>query len=144
MHGVGSVIYWGSKSGVYNLDNTSPVPSFGPHSRIAADAGSIGRRNSYETYTSGYITNTTPGSKLKLTVEVRNNSKQFVAPEILIGKEGTTSTVVKPVLISVSPTQMVYEVNIEKGQIFRYQLKLESSNTGAGPIVSAVQMEELK
>jgi hypothetical protein len=144
MHGVGSVIYWGSKNGVFSLDNTSPVPSFGPHSRIAADAGSVGRRNSFETYTSDYLTNTTAGSKLKLTIEGRYNSKQMTIPEILVGKAGATGTVVQPVLISTSPTKVVYEVDINKGQTFRYRLKLESSNTGAGPIVSAVQMEEMR
>jgi hypothetical protein len=144
IHGIGSVIFWGNKSGTFSIDNTSPVPSFGPHSRIAADAGSPGRRNGYELYTSDYIVNSTNASKFKMTIEGHFNNKQYPEPQILAGKTGTTSIVVKPSLISQSATQAVYEVNVEKGQTFRYQLKLNSSNTGAGPVVSAVQMEEAR
>jgi hypothetical protein len=120
------------------------VPSFGPHSRIAADAGSIGRRNNYELYTSVDMVNNTSASKFKLTIEGHFNNKQYPEPQILTGKSGSAYTTLKPGLISRSATQAVYEVSVDKGQTFRYQLKLNSSNTGAGPVVSAVQMEEVR
>jgi hypothetical protein len=144
MHGVGSVIYWGNKEGTFSLSNTSQVPSFGPHSRIAADAGSLGRRNGYELYTSDNITNTTKSGKLKLTIDGAFNAKQFVVPQILTGNSGDKVMNVVPVLVSQNAGQVVYQVNIAKGQTFRYQLKLNSSNTGAGPVISSVQMEEMK
>lgn len=141
-HGVGSVIYWGGKDG-YRVDNTSSVPSFGPHSRIAADAGSIARRNSYEVYTSDYMVNTTGEKKFILSVQGRFSNKQFVTPEILIGKSGSSmrTNTEKPQLISQSASEAVYDISIEKGQTFRYQLKLNSSNSGGGPVVSSVKME---
>jgi hypothetical protein len=140
-HGVGGTLYWGNKDHTFSVDNTSHVPSFGPHSRIAADAGSIGRRSSYEVYTSDYLTNSTQSSKLRLIIEGVFNQKQFATAEILMGDAGKASTAVLPVLISKNATQEVYEVNIDKGKSFRYQLKLDGSNTGAGPVVLAVQME---
>jgi hypothetical protein len=140
-HGVGSVIYWGANDG-FSLKNTSNVQSFGPHSRIAADAGSISRRNSYEVYTSHYINNTLEGKKLRLVINGRFNNKQNVKPELLIGKTELTYSTIKPLLISQSASQIVYEVDLEKGSVFRYRLQLNSSNSGAGPVVSSVQMEE--
>lgn len=143
-HGVGSVIYWGNAAGTFSLTNVSHVQSFGPHSRIAADAGSIGRRNSYEVYTSDYLTNATANTKLTLTVEGRFNSKQFVTPHILTGKKSGGDTTIQPKLLSQSHAQAVYEVNLPKGQSFRYQLTLQGSNSGGGPMVTAVHMEAAK
>jgi hypothetical protein len=140
-HGVGSVIYWGATNG-FDLKNISKVQSFGPHSRIAADPGSIARRNSYEIYTSDFI-NTTSTGKYKLIINGRFNDKQNVTPEILPGKNGPVdnSKVIKPLLLTQSASEEVYELNFEKGTTFRYRLRLNSANSGSGPVVSGVKME---
>ena len=141
IHGIGSVIYWGGKEG-FSLKNTSSVPSFGPHSRIASDAGSIARRNSYETYTSGNLVNTLPQAALRITIEGRFNGRQFVIPSIVeSGSDDRQIAGSQPVLVTRSATKAIYQVKIESGKSFRYQLKMNSSNSGGGPVVSSVRME---
>ena len=135
IHGIGSVIYWGGKEG-YSISNTSPVPSFGPHSRITADAGSIARRNPYELYTSASLVNTTGKAALRLIIEGRFNDKQYVIPSLITdGKETGAS------LVERSATRAVYTVSIAAGKQFRYQIRLNGSCSGAGPVVSSVRME---
>lgn len=143
IHGVGSVLYWGGKNG-YGLDNKTWIPSFGPHSRIMADPGSIGRRNPFEVYTSAPIRNTSKNDHFKLTIAGRFNKKQFVTPEIIIEEEnqGGMSSNVIPLFITDAPGSVSYQVTIPKGKTFRYRLKFNSSNSGSGPIVSSVVMEK--
>jgi hypothetical protein len=140
MHGFGSVIYWGSDKG-YALNNSTHMPSFGPHSRISADPGSISRRNAYETYTSDKIVNHTGTENFKLSITGRFNEKQYVSPEIvLIDQSGKTKTIVlKPV--SGTADRMSFIVSIPREQAFRYKLNMNSSNTGNGPVISGVKME---
>jgi hypothetical protein len=139
MHGIGSVIYWGSKDG-YSINNVSHMPSFGPHSRISADPGSWARRNSYEVYTSQEITNNSSYTNFRFIVEGRFNQKQFVVPSILLHESKTDAIGLK--LIAQSLTKLEYEVKIPRGKKFSYQLKLNSSNSGGGPVVSSVRMEK--
>lgn len=142
IHGVGSVLYWGSKDG-FTLNDKTWMASFGPHSRIMADPGSIGRRNPFETYTSDFITNTTGTAEFKLTITGRFNDKQFIEPEIIIGeknKPGEVSTIVTQ-LVSKSSTMLIYQVSIPRGSSFQYRIKLNSSNSGSGPVVSSVLMQ---
>lgn len=134
-HGVGSVIYWGSKEG-YVLTNKSYVPSFGPHSRIATDPGSMARRNSYEVYTSEIITNNTNNGNFILTISGRFNIKQFVEAELLVDDK-----IITPQLIDNNSQTVNYRVQLPKGKSFRYRLKLHSSNTGSGPVVENVMMK---
>lgn len=139
IHGTGSVMYWGSSLG-YGINDMTWIPTYGPHSRIMADPGSLSRRNSYETYTSDKIINTTDSEQLTLTISGRFNQKQYVTPEILDEKNKTPAKM--PQLVSQSSEKVIYDVVIPKGTSFRYRLKLNSSNTGAGPVVSSVTMQE--
>lgn len=139
IHGTGSVMYWGGKNG-FGLNDMTWIPSYGPHSRIMADPGSLSRRDPYETYTSDKITNTSDDDQFTLTITGRFNQKQYVTPEILEGKSETPAQT--PVLVSQSSDKAVYNVVIPKGTTFRYRLKMNSSNSGAGPVVSSVTMEE--
>lgn len=140
MHGFGSVIYWGTEQG-YSLGNSTHMPSFGPHSRISTDPGSISRRNPYETYTSTLLTNHSGNESFKLILTGRFNKKQYVNPEIiLIDKAGKTASVMlKP--DATGPDRMSFSLNIPAGQTFRYKLNMNSSNSGNGPVVSGVRME---
>lgn len=135
-HGVGSTLFWGSKTG-FEATHTSPVPSFGPHSRIIADPGSIARRNSYEVYTSGKITSNFATGKYLLIIQGNFSSKRSVTPELIMDKGGKASLQ----LVSASDNQLIYTTQLEKSAAFRYQLKLEGSNSGAGPIVNEVIMK---
>lgn len=139
-HGIGGVMYWGNKNGTFSLDNTSPVPSFGPHLRIAADAGSLARRNSYEMYTSPEIVNNTSSDNFKLIITGRFNAKQFVSPQLISNQKNATQHLTAPVLISQTATSATYQVKVPHGTNFHYELKLNGSNTGAGPIISGVEM----
>ena len=141
-HGVGSFIYWGGKSG-FGIKDMTMIASFGPHSRIINDPGSLSRRDPFEVYTSDYLSNRSPQETFTLTIEGRFNRKQYVTPEILLGDKnsrGDSPTLV-PTLLTQSPIAVSYRVVIPKGESFRYRLKLNSSHSGGGPIVSSVQME---
>lgn len=140
MHGIGSVIYWGSKDG-YVASNSSHMSSFGPHSRISADPGSWSRRNSYEVYVSDEISNTTNNTSFRFIVDGKFNAKQFVEATIISSEKKSGTIPLK--LISQSSTKLEYEVRIAKGTKFRYELKMNSSNSGAGPVVSSVKMERV-
>jgi len=142
VHGVGSNLFWGSKEG-YSLQNTSYIPSFGPHSRIIADPGSVARRNPYEIYTSDYILNNFGKNKFNLSVNGRFNKKQFSTLEIIIGDQNSKSETsrIVPKLVSQSDSSESYTVSIPKGKTFRYRLTLNSSHSGSGPVVSSVRME---
>jgi hypothetical protein len=140
MHGVGSAIYWGGKDG-YSLANSSHMPSFGPHSRISADPGSASRRNPYETYTSEKITNTTGSENFNLTITGRFNAKQYVSPKIILISNSGKSEIVTPKPILNTADKASYLIKIPKGQTFKYELNLNSSNSGNGPLVSGVKME---
>lgn len=140
MHGVGSVIYWGSDKG-YTLNNSTHMPSFGPHSRISADPGSISRRDPYETYTSANLTNHSGAENFKLSISGRFNEKQYVRPEIVLtGQSGKTETIVLKPVSGTSDT-MNFMVKIPREQVFKYKLHMQSSNTGNGPLISGVKME---
>lgn len=143
IHGIGSVIYWGNKEGTFSLDRTSSVQSFGPHDRIAADAGSLGRRNGYEVYTSPVLVNTTSAENLKLTITGRFNARQFVSAQIILEDKVTNHQqgIVAAALQSQTETTAIFNIKILRNQNFRYELKLNGSNTGAGPVVSGVKME---
>lgn len=138
-HGVGSTLFWGSAKG-FDPTHTSPVPSFGPHSRIIADPGSISRRNSYELYTSEKLTNTQGGGTFQLIIRGNFSNRRSVLPEILFDNGGLKSLQ----SVSATATELIYSVTLDKGVSFRYQLKLDGSNSGAGPIVSAVIMQREK
>jgi len=142
-HGFGSTMYWGGKQG-FSVENATRIPSFGPHLRIAVDAGNIGQREPFEVYTSDYISNSAKSETCKLTISGRFNQKQNVTPEILVGEKDSKAdaVIVLPVVLVQSPTSVSYRVAIPPGKTFRYRLKLNSSNTGAGPIVSSVMLEE--
>jgi hypothetical protein len=140
MHGVGSAIYWGGKDG-YSLANSSHMPSFGPHSRISADPGSVSRRNPYETYTSEKITNTSGSENFNLTITGRFNAKQYVSPKIILISNSGKSEIITPKPILNTSDKASYLIKIPKGQTFKYELNLNSSNSGNGPVVSGVKME---
>ncbi|MCW3119170.1 MAG: putative aggregation factor core protein MAFp3, isoform, partial [Chitinophagaceae bacterium] len=140
MHGVGAVIYWGDKNG-YSLSNSTHMPSFGPHSRISADPGSMAERNSYETYTSQKISNTSDSENFDLTITGRFNEKQFVSTQIMIMNDaGKTETII-PKLVSKTSNAVIYQVKILRKQTFQYKLNLNSANSGNGPVISDVKME---
>lgn len=80
--------------------------------------------------------------KVRLIIDGRFKKMQNITPEILVGKPGAMSSTIKPLLITRSPTQAVYQADIERGIKFRHRLQLNSSNSGGGPIVSSVRMEE--
>jgi hypothetical protein len=136
-HGVGSFLYWGSIKG-FGVQDRTWIPSFGPHSRIMADPGSVARRNPYEIYNSPTVTNNTKYEDFSLTVTGRFNAKQFVTPEIQLESE---SGKIIPELLSTEDSKVIYTLRITKGKKFKYQLKLNGSNSGNGPIVSSVKME---
>lgn len=138
MHGIGSVIYWGSKDD-YAISNCSHMSSFGPHSRISADPGSWSRRYPYEVYTSEEISNTS-NTAFRFIIEGRFNAKQFVEPTIVLSEKKSGTVLLK--LISQSSTKLEYDVKIPKGTTFSYQLKMNSSNSGAGPVVSSVKVKK--
>jgi hypothetical protein len=140
MHGFGSTIYWGDEKG-YTLKNSSHMPSFGPHSRISADPGSISRRNPYETYTSDQLVNNSGGENFQFILTGRFNEKQYVDPEILLISSSGKEVPATLKSISGGPGTMKYLVSIPKGQVFRYKLKMNSSNSGNGPVISQVKME---
>jgi hypothetical protein len=140
-HGVGSVLYWGSAKDSFGLYDKTWLPSFGPHSRITIDPGSIARRDPFETYTSDNIVNNLGTEQFTLTINGRFNDKQYVEPVIIVGAAGAGETIV-PQLISTSASTTSYSVRVPKGKTFRYRLKLHSSNTGSGPLVTSVDMKE--
>ena len=135
IHGIGSVIYWGGRQG-YGVSNTSPVPSFGPHERITTDPGSISRRNAYESYTSPGLANNTSKTRFRLIIEGRFNSRQYAVPAIIAGGKESEAA-----MIERSATRAIYEVQIDAGKHFQYRLRLNGSNSGAGPVVASVRME---
>jgi hypothetical protein len=132
-HGIGSFVYWGGQHG-YGMQDRTWIPSYGPHSRIMADPGSLGRRNPFEIYTSDIIKNTAATENFTLTISGRFNEKQFVEAAI-IGNGVTASQ-----LVSKSPAEISYRVTIPKGQSFKYRLQLNSSHSGSGPVVESVKM----
>lgn len=140
-HGVGSFIYWGSKEG-YELKNRSWVSSFGPHSRIAADPGSLSRRNAYEVYTSELVSNSTGEETFLMKIEGRFNKKQFVDAELFADDNGHQKF--NPEFIERSDSSVSYKVKIPKGTKFRYRLRMNSSNTGSGPLISRVMMKSFE
>lgn len=134
-HGIGSFIYWGDKDG-YGITNRTWFASYGPHGRISADPGSLARRNSYEVYTSGTITNNSKNESWVLTIRGRFNDKQFVEPAVLADGGAIATEPIKK-----SSEEISYKVAIPKGTSFRYQLKLNSSHSGSGPVVESVSMQ---
>ncbi len=139
-HGVGSAIYWGGEEG-FTPGRTSWIPSFGPHNRSNGDPGSLARRNPYEAYTSPRLANTTAESDFVLTVAGRFNERQFVEVSLLKNGEQTAEPL-RPV--ATSPDSISFHVTVPPGTPFRYSLKLCSSNSGNGPVVSSVRMESRK
>ncbi len=144
MHGIGSELFWGEKNG-FNLNNKTWIPSFGPHARIMADPGSISRRHPFEVYTSTLLTNNTKSETFKLTITGQFNRKQYCSAEIIMWDRNSTDEISKASLNQIlqSETEITYMVTIPKGREFQYRLMLNSSFSGAGPIVSSVKMDEM-
>jgi hypothetical protein len=139
-HGIDSFLYRGGPNG-YQSSNRTLIPSFGPHFRTAAEPGSISRRDSFEVYTSKALVNSTAGDEFILTIGGRFNRRQFVDPKILVDTpQGGGATTRAPVLVSRSDTSAVFRVSIPTGATFRYQLKLDGSFSGGGPVVSSVRV----
>lgn len=140
-HGIGSLLYRGSKDG-YKPENVQWIPSFGPHFRNAAEPDSLSRRDPFEVYTSPVLNNPTAQGKSLLTIDGRFNQRQRVQPEILLqGKGSGSESQVTLVAVAQSSSQVSYQVEIPPGAQFRYRLKLISSHSGGGPVVSAVRLE---
>jgi len=102
------------------------------------------RRDPFEVYTSPSIVNTTAGDKFILTVAGRFNRRQYVEPAILLEGAGLAGSGAPPVPLAQSASRVSYRVSIPAGATFRYQLKLNSSHSGGGPIVSAVRLETME
>ena len=123
----------------FGLEDRTWIPSFGPHSRIMADPGSVGRRNAYEIYTSGEIVNNLKLNNFILEIKGRFNTKQYVEPGIVLSSSAEKGLII-PKLIHRSDSTTLYELEIPTGARFKYQLKMNSSNSGNGPLISSVAL----
>ncbi|MDB6167587.1 MAG: hypothetical protein JWM88_451, partial [Verrucomicrobia bacterium] len=140
MHGFGSLLYRGAKDG-YSNERVTPISSFGPHFRTTAEPGSISRRDPFETYTSSMISNPAGAGHFVLTVSGRFNQRQSVEPEILVENAEGKRTVATLHPEGQSASEIRFGVDIPAGAKFLYRLKLKSSNSGGGPVVSGVRLE---
>ncbi len=137
----GAGLFWGSEDG-FNIRRKSWIPSFGPHGRIVTEAGSISRREPFQTYTSNILHNTTRDSSFILSVTGRFNDKQYCTPEIII-EQGNGASVNSPIQAIQSSDETPvssWHITVPVGAKFRYRLKLWGGYAGGGTMVSSVKM----
>ncbi len=140
-HGVGSELFWGAEDG-FDIRRKSWIPSFGPHGRIVAEAGSIGRREPFEMYTSDIQQNTTRDSSFILNITGRFNAKQYCIPEIVMepGDGMSNDAHLHPVGSVDGIPASSWKVTIPPGMKFRYRLKLWGGYNGGGTKVSSIKL----
>jgi len=139
VHGTGSFIYWGAEKG-FSANRKSWFPSFGPHSRINADPGSITSRSSTETYLSpvrgmdGYsgtaelVIKGDAVAPQRVTCAIRFDDGKWNEVELTPGHDGAWTG----------------KVAVPSDGRFQYRLTLDSGNFGVGPIIRSVTLSPIK
>ncbi|MEI7420886.1 MAG: VCBS repeat-containing protein [Prolixibacteraceae bacterium] len=146
IHATDSYIYWGSEKG-WSIENRDPFPTVGPHSRLNAEPGDIMQRQPYEEYISAPIKIKAEKGKYNLKVENFHNFRQSIT--VYVKESPNLDDLYKmswqEITISEQAKEyFMYDLKTNGGELyFQYKLRLNTGDTGNGPIVKSVELLNL-